>query len=244
MVSFAILSVVPVPDLALARRHHQLDDLDDESVAKVLFHRRKQSSGGIESLRWDQCAIGAVSLIGQTPEQLTISRWTAGEHDETAMLQAVQTLAANRTHLLSWSTQQAVLPLLRSRAVMHGCTIPSLWSDGPAPAWTDLGDWWAADTQDRPDIDAIASAIGLPGLSPLTQDSAMEAWIKGDARAVEVLATLQALNLYLMALRLLLARGECDQKQIDHGYKKLSAWLEVQQDPSLQAFHRRWRGAD
>lgn len=243
MVSFAILSVVPVPDLTLARRHHRLDDLDDESVAKVLFHRRKQSSGGIESLRWDQCAIGAVALIGQTHEQLTISRWTAGEHDETAMLQAIHTSALNRTHLLSWSTQQAVLPLLRCRAVMHGCTIPSLWSDGPAPGWTDLGDWWAADDQDRPDIDAIASAIGLPGLSALTQDSAMEAWIKGDARAVDGLATLQALNLFLMALRLLLARGGCDQKQTNHAHQQLAAWLEIQQDPYLQAFHRTWREA-
>ena len=65
----------------------------------------------------------------------------------------------------------------------------------------------------------------------------------GGADITARLATLQALNLYLMGLRLLLARGEFDQKQIDHAYQQLSAWLEMQQEPSLQAFHRAWRDA-
>jgi hypothetical protein len=239
----AVLAVVPIPDLATARRTYGLHDLDDESVAKVLFHRRKQAAGGIESLRWDQCALGAVTLIQQAAGQFSVAALNADEHDESTMLSAIAAADQQDRTLLTWHAQRDVVPLLRYRAVVCDCPVPSLWGDDPqlASRWHDLGDWWTKTPDDRAELEELTGALHLPGLFGYGQADAVAAWLSGDGRAIRTLCTLRGLNIHLMALRLLGARGQLSKDELVAAYAQLDEWLAAQSTPTLTAFRKAWQ---
>ena len=58
---FSVFALSAVPDLPTARRILGLDDLDDKSVTKVLFHQRKQQAGAPERLGWNQQMIASMT---------------------------------------------------------------------------------------------------------------------------------------------------------------------------------------
>jgi predicted PolB exonuclease-like 3'-5' exonuclease len=107
-----------VPDVAAARHLYDVDGLDDAAVAKILFHRCKQQTGG-ETLRADQQRIAQVALVHGEPEQPQLISLSASEHDEAAILQRLGDTLGGTGRLSGWSLAPD-LAILRLRAMQTG----------------------------------------------------------------------------------------------------------------------------
>lgn len=207
---FSVFALSPVPDTATTRRLFQLDDLDDEAVSKVLFHRRKQQTGASEELRWDQQAVAGITLITHSVDDVDVESLHLGTHSEEEMLQAFYRTALRSGHMVSWDGAQTGLPLIHFRSLMHGISYPPYWQamrerDG---LHLDIAGWLSPRTGDRPTLDETARKLGLPGLLGHDEDGATEAWLERDYGSLQAYSDIAALNTYVLALRLFTTTGE------------------------------------
>ena len=78
-VNIFVFDIETVPDVESGRRLYGLDELDDENVGKVMFHKRAAETGGPEFLRHHLHRIVAISVVLRTPDKFKV--WSLGEPD-------------------------------------------------------------------------------------------------------------------------------------------------------------------
>lgn len=207
---FSVFALSTVPDTTTTRRLFGLHDLDDKSVAKVLFHRRKQQTGSSEVLRWDQRAIAAVTLIQHAVDNVSIESLNLAEHTEQEMLQAFYHAMLHPGHMVSWDGEQNGLPLIHFRTLMHGVAYPAYWQAlrERSDLHLDICAWLSPTPGDRPGLDDTARKLGLPGMLGHEEDGMVDAWLQGRHDDVQAFSDIAALNVYLLALRLFATTGE------------------------------------
>lgn len=215
-----------VPDVAAARRLHDVEGLDDTAVAKILFHRRKQQSGA-ETLRADQLALATICLIHGEPEAPQITSVGADRNSESDMLQQIGSTLGGTGWLHGWRITDA-LAVLRLRAAQDGVAVPRLFTE----EHQDLAAHWDADC----DLDEAARQMGLPGLFGTAALDHWEAWLEGDHAALRRKAELQALNSWQLAQQLAVAQGRLSPQHAKTGRRALGALLDAQQDAHLRAY--------
>lgn len=208
LIAFALCSI---PNVAAARRLYDVDGLDDEAVAKILFHRRKQETGS-EALRPDQQRIAVLSLIHGEPEQPRLVTLPAGGEDEAGMLRRLGETLGGTGRLAGWHLEEP-LTVLRLRSVRLGVALPRLWQE----EHLDLADSWGADAC----IDQAARLMGLPGLGTSHGLDAWETWLAGDQQRVCSWTELRALNSWQLAHKLLVAQGRLTPAHAKAGVQAL-----------------------
>jgi predicted PolB exonuclease-like 3'-5' exonuclease len=242
---FAVFAIASVPDVATARRLFALDDLDDKSVAKVLFHQRKQQTGSDESLRWDQRAIAGISLIQHAVDDLQIETLNLPDQDERAMLEAYCRLAQRNGCMVSWDAARTDLPLIRFRSLMHGLSCPA-HRQAP-PQGPDLQrvicDWLTPYAADRPGLDETARRLGYPGLLQHRDETLHRAWLQRRHDEFRTHSELAALNSYLLALRLFTTTGEMPADEGGRALERLRDVLSRRDGAHLRQFLSAWGGA-
>lgn len=210
---FSVFALSSVPDTATTRRLFDLHDLDDKSVAKVLFHRRKQQTGASEELRWDQRAIAAITLIQHSMDNVSIESFSLAEHAEDDMLQAFCRATLRTGRMVSWDGEQSGLPLIHFRTLMRGVSNPAYWQAmrERGDLHLDLCAWLSPTHLDRPVLDDTARKLGLPGMLGLNEDRVVDGWLQGRPGDVQAFSEIAALNIYLIALQLFHTTGEITQ---------------------------------
>ncbi len=234
---FCALALATVPDVHTARRTMDLHDLDDKSVAKVLFHRRKQQTGAGEQLRWDQQMIAALTVISYGPHGVDILAQDLSTHDEPTMLRTCRaaTTAVDRT--VSWGGRRFSLPLLRFRSLLHD---QPMAVDDNAGAHLDLESYLSPATDDRPKLDTTALKLGLPGLLGHRGDQLVDAWLAGRLADLRAYGVLRALNTFLLALRVFRARGDIDDAARESAARSLRAALSASPSAHDADFLANW----
>ena len=238
---FAVFSIATAPDIESARRVHQLPSLDDVSVAKVLFHRRKQESGG-ETLRWDQRAVAGITVVHHSIDSLQIQTLSSATASEPEMLQAYYAAELRNGRMVSWNGGQSDQALMRFRTLLHEVTFPAYWqalSESGDPH-LDLCDWFAATGHERPGLDETARRLGYPGLAGLSEEALTEDWLNGDRSAVGAFTELAALNTYLLALRVFVVTGEISRHDSARVALRLREELRRQPGEHLARFMAAW----
>ena len=243
---FTVFALSSVPDTATTRQLFDLHDLDDKSVSKVMFHRRKQQTGSSETLRWDQRAVASLTLISHGSEKLQIDSMNLGSHSEEAMLQVFFESALAGGPLLSWGGASLELPLVHFRALKHRLCAPAYWQAlkaGEDP-YLDIRAWMTPGDTDLPTLNATALKLGFPGLLGRTEDEVTDAWLsdRQDYR-VQAFSDLCALNTYLLALRLLTVTGELNHDENQSAQARLRGRLGDETSDHLQAFLAAWSAA-
>jgi hypothetical protein len=228
---FMVLTLAPVPDVAAARCIHQLDELEASAVAKALEHQRKQAAGN-EQLRWDQCAIGAATLLSRFDDQLTVESWAANSKTDDPVVRALaERLEADRP-LLYWDPLDRMISVLRFRGLAHRVAMPRIWGDDGG---RNLASAFVGGPAGPPSLDALVGQLGLP-----TQDAgpqeAVDHWLQGDSAALRRHVVWEGLQLYLVTLRFLQARGELDMDAGEKGQTMLKDWLATRLEPWLEGF--------
>lgn len=215
-----------VPDVAAARRLYDVEGLDDQAVAKILFHRRKQQTGA-ETLRADQQALAAVCLIHGEPEAPQITSLSTEQADEAAILQQIGNTLGGTGRLSGWRLADK-LAVLRLRAAQQGIAVPRLFTDDHQ----DLSSQWGADCG----LDEAARLMGLPVLFGAEQLDNWDTLLEGDYQSLCRKAELQALNCWQLAQKIAIAQGRLTPQQSRAGRKALRERLAADNDEQLRAF--------
>lgn len=214
---FSVFALACVPDVATARRVLAIDDLDDKSVAKVLFHRRKQQPGAPETLRWDQQAVAASTLIRHRDGRPEITSMSLDGRTEPGITDRLLSALGDAETVVVWDGRRSELATIRFRALMHGQAIPpALHDDGQdRQRCVDVAAWLAAPGDEPVGLDVTARKLGLPGVLNGSDSDSVDAWLRDDYAAMQSDTGLRALNTYLIALRLFAATGEiiADERQ-------------------------------
>ena len=122
-----VFDIETVPDVEGVRRLHELEGLSDADVANVMFHKRRQETGG-EFLRLHLHRIVAISAVLRSRD--TIKVWSLGEEDspEKELIQRFfDGLERFTPTLVSWNGGGFDLPVLNYRALLHGVQAPRYW---------------------------------------------------------------------------------------------------------------------
>lgn len=240
--NFFVAAFATVPDTETARRLFDLPDLDDKSVSKVLFHRRKQQTGSSEVLRWDQRSIAGMTLIEHRSNSVRIDSLTATEGGEVELLHAYFKAALAHGHMMHWNARMQDLPLLRFRALMHEVAYPAYWQAAGRGELEqfDVAAWLSPTIEDRPSLDKTARRLGFPGMLGHDDDAVYRAWLAGDSGGVQAFSDIMALNTYLVALRLHQVRGNIHRNDIARTGPVVRDLLRDLGRPHLAAFLDAW----
>lgn len=235
---FTVCTVSPVPDVATARRLLQLDDLDDEAVCKVLFHRRKQQTGGREALRRYQLGVAAMTLLHAGDGQVRLEAFGSDRCDEDDMLRAFFDAGATTPLLVSWDGNVDLLPLLHFSALRRRIAHPAYWHAAAADPerHLDLRAWLTPPAGEPPGLDEAARTLGLPGMAGLDLDTVLEAWLAGRHADVHAFSTLRALNVFAIALRVFEVTGRMDASEASAVQAALREAVERHDDARVAAF--------
>ncbi|MBT8428563.1 MAG: hypothetical protein KJN79_01490, partial [Gammaproteobacteria bacterium] len=239
---FSVFALSSVPDTATARQLFRLDDLDEKSVSKVLFHRRKQQAGSSEILRWDQRAIAGLTLIQHSADTMQLQSMSFATHSEEDMLHAFFKAVPQQGRMVSWKGDDGGVPLLHFRTLKHAISYPAYWQrvSSGEDIHMDICGWLSPPLGDRPTLDETSRKLGFPGLLNRTESSVMDAWLQGRHDEVQAYSDIKALNTYLLAMRLFTVTG--DMTNHDHGQAKnrLLDELHKRDDEHLTAFATAW----
>jgi predicted PolB exonuclease-like 3'-5' exonuclease len=126
-----VFDIETVPDVASGRRLYGLETLDDEGVAKALFHLRRQETGGSEFLRLHLHRVVAISAVLRSGDRVKV--WSLGEESssEKELLERFfDGLDKFVPTLVSWNGSGFDLPVLHYRALLHGVAAPRYWDTG------------------------------------------------------------------------------------------------------------------
>lgn len=224
---FSVFALSTVPDTATTRHLFDLDDLDDEAVSKVMFHRRKQQTGSNETLRWDQRSIAALTLIRHAIDGFRIESMTLADHSEEEMLHAFYRAALKDGRLVSWDGEQTLIPLIHFRSLKHTISYPPYWEACRAgkKVHFDIRSWLSPSLTDRPQLDATARKLGFSGMLGLDDNAVCDAWLGNDYVGVRAYSDVIALNTYLLAVRLFCMTGEMPQHDGARIQSALREWL-------------------
>ena len=224
---FSVFAISSVPDTRAARHLFGLHDLDEKSVAKVLIHHRKQQTGSSEVLRWDQCAIASLTLIQHAGGDVRLDSMSLASANERDMLDAFYQAARHVSHMISWNGARYGLPLIHFRSLRHAVSHPGYWQAvrEQRDVHLDLRNWLSPSGDDMPALDETARRLGLPGLLETTEDMVTEAWLDGRHESAEAFSELNALNTYLLALRVFGVTGEITGQDQAQAQDRLRAQL-------------------
>ncbi len=251
-----VFDIETVPDVAAGRRLYGLDGLSDTEVATVMFHQRRQETGGSEFLRLHLHKVVAISLVMRHGAHFKV--WSLGtpQSPEAELIQRFfDGLERYTPTLVSWNGSAFDLPVLHYRALLHGISAPRYWETGDEDRdfrWnnylsryhmrhTDLMDVLAAyQPRANAPLDEIATLLGLPGKMGMSGAKVWEAYQAGEIEAIRDYCETDVLNTYLVYLRFELMRGRLQPESYQAECQRVREALRQERKPHLDAFLAAW----
>ncbi|HEY3787110.1 MAG TPA: 3'-5' exonuclease [Steroidobacteraceae bacterium] len=253
-----VFDIETVPDVALGRRLHGLEGLEDEQVAKAMFGLRRQATGG-DFLAHEQQRIIAISCLLRSREGLRL--WSLGDPgaSEAELIErffdGIDRFAPD---LVSWNGGGFDLPVLHYRGLLAGVQAARYWETGDADAafrynnylgryhrrHTDLMDVLSGyQSRARASLSNIASLLGLPGKMGFSGAQVWEACLAGDLEGIRRYCETDVLNTYLIYLRFELMRAQITRERYSEEVEQVKGLLRVSREPHLAQFLAAWERA-
>jgi predicted PolB exonuclease-like 3'-5' exonuclease len=251
-----IFDIETVPDVEGGRRLYQLDGLSDKEVAEVMFHKRRQETGGSEFLRLHLQRVVAISAVLRSGDSLKV--WSLADVDSAEpelIKRFFDGLEKFSPTLVSWNGSGFDLPVLHYRALLHGITAPRYWDNGqddPSFKWNNYLSRFHARHTDLMDVlsgyqpracaplDEIATLLGLPGKMGMSGDKVWDSFQSGDIAGIRNYCETDVLNTYLVYLRFELMRGRLDPTHYAEECQRVRDCLSKENKPHLDAFLQAW----
>jgi len=248
-----------IPDIASAKNYLELNDLDDKSVAEIMFTRARQKSGS-EFLPLHMHRIAAISVTMQRSDQITV--WSLGE-EQASEAEIVQRffdgIDKYQPTLVSWNGSGVDLPVLHYRSLLHGIQAPSYWDVGEHSRDAKFNNylgrfhWRHIDLMDvlagyqmrgRAPLDEIAVMLGFPGKLGMSGDKVWDAFLDGKIKDIRDYCETDTLNTYLVYCRFELMRGNLDQAGYESRLGLVKEFLKNQEQKHFDDFLNAWEGSN
>ncbi|HEX9625594.1 MAG TPA: 3'-5' exonuclease [Acidiferrobacterales bacterium] len=255
-----VFDIETVPDVATGRRLYGLADLNDDDVAKVMFHKRREESGGSEFLRHHLHRVVAISAVLRSGDALKV--WSLGEIEagEAELIRRFfDGIDKYTPTLVTWNGGGFDLPVLHYRALRHGVAAPRYWDTGDDDRdfkWNNYLSRFHARHTDLMDVlagyqpracaplDEIAQMLGLPGKLGMHGSQVWEQYQAGNLQAIRDYCETDVLNTYLIWLRFELIRGHLEPAGYDGEIARVRDLLNSENRAHLQAFLKAWKVSD
>lgn len=254
-----VFDIETIPDVETGRRLYELDSLDDEQVANVMFYRRRQASG-TEFLKHHLHRIVAISVALRTADRF--KTWSLGDEksDERELIaRFFDGVDRYSPTLVSWNGGGFDLPVIHYRALHHGVPAPRYWESGDDDSsfrWnnylnrfhyrhTDLMDVLSGyQMRAVAPLDEVATLMGLPGKMGMHGSEVWPRFQAGELGAIRDYCETDVLNTYLIYLRFELIRGRLNEDAYNVECELVRESLAKESKPNFNAFLSAWsRGA-
>lgn len=250
-----VFDIETIPDVAAGRKLYGLHDLSDLEVAEIMFHKRRQESGG-EFLRPHLHRIVAISVMMRSAQRCKV--WSLGglQAPERELIQRFFDGVGKYTPtLVSWNGCGFDLPVLHYRALLHGISTPHYWEIGECNSefrWNNYLNrfhWRHIDLMDvlsgyQPravaPLEEIAVLLGLPGKLGMHGSKVWESFRSGAIESIRNYCETDVLNTYLVYLRFELMRGRLQETEYQAECRLLRESLAAADKPHLNEFLLAW----
>ncbi|MFT4581905.1 MAG: putative PolB exonuclease-like 3'-5' exonuclease [Gammaproteobacteria bacterium] len=237
-----VFDIETVPDVDGARRLWNIDGLDDEEVANIMFSKRQQETEGrSDFIRHHLQKIVAISCVLRVDDRLSV--WSLGDVDspESDLIRRFYEGIERFTPVLvSWNGGGFDLPVLHYRTLFHGISAQRYWdtgADDPSFRFNNyLGrfHWRHIDLMDvisgyqgraTARLDDIATLLGYPGKIGMTGKDVWRQYLDGNVTSIRDYCETDVLNTYLVYLSFERMRGHLLDKQFDAEVTRLRSFL-------------------
>jgi predicted PolB exonuclease-like 3'-5' exonuclease len=254
-VNTLVFDIETVPDVALGRRLHGLQDLPDAQVAKAMFALRRQASGS-EFLAHEQHRIIAISCALRTRDGLSV--WSLGDlgSSEAELIERFfEGIERFSPDLVSWNGAGFDLPVLHYRALLAGARAPRYWETGDEDNtfrynnYLSRYHWRHIDLMDvlsgfqpraRASLANTACLLGLPGKLGFSGARVWDAYLAGDLAGIRRYCETDVLNTYLIYLRFELLRGRFSTERYAEEVERVKGVLRAGKEPHFAEFLGAW----
>lgn len=253
-----VFDIETVPDVALGRRLHGLQGLDDAQVAKAMFGLRRQATGN-DFLAHEQQRIIAISCLLRSREDLRLwSLGSPGAPEAELIERFFDGIERFAPDLVSWNGGGFDLPVLHYRGLLAGVQAARYWETGDGDSafrhnnylgryhrrHTDLMDVLSAyQSRARVSLANMACLLGLPGKMGFSGAQVWEACLAGDLEGIRRYCETDVLNTYLIYLRFELMRGRFTRERYGEEVERVKGLLRISREPHLAQFLAAWESA-
>lgn len=254
-----VFDIETVPDTDLGRRLYDLADIDDEAVAKIMFFKQKQLRGS-DFLPLPQHRILVISAVLRTRDDVHVFSLGNANSDEREVVQRFfDGLDKYVPELVSWNGSGFDLPVLHYRALKHSVVAARYWEIGDSDRefrfnnYLNRFHWRHIDLMDvlagyqlsgRSSLEQVALLLGFPGKLGMSGEKVWDYYRQGRIAEIRNYCETDALNTYLIYLRLQLMRGVLDHAGYDRELEALKDKLAAAGEAHLNEFLNAWSAAD
>ena len=251
-----VFDIETVPDVELGRRLYDLQDLDDATVAKVMFFKQKQARHS-DFLPPPLQRVVAIAALLKSRDGLHVFSLGDEQSSERELVQRFfDGLERYSPDLVSWNGAGFDLPVLHFRALKHGVNAQRYWEVGETDKdfkfnnYLNRFHWRHMDLMDvlsgyqgggRASLELVAQLLGFPGKLGMSGDRVWASYRRGELGEIRNYCEIDVLNTYLIYLRFQLIRGELDAERHQTELALLDAKLERAEQAHLQRFLAAWR---
>lgn len=228
-----------IPDINAGRKLYSLNELNDKSVAEVMFHRQRQLKGN-EQLPLHQQQIVALSAVLRTADSIKIITLDERNGSEQTLLQQFFALMEKHAPILvCWDGAGFERPVMHYRSVFHGIGTNHYWHN--STHHVDLISQFGGNNPEAvAPLDEIATLLGLSAKAGLANN--WDRYLAGELESIHNDCTTDALNTYLIHLRLQLVNGRLYQERYRSECQKLREVLQQQNNQHINEYLCRWAG--
>ncbi len=251
-----VFDIETIPDVDAGQRIYELGELTDNDVAKVMFNKRREKTGGSEFLRHHLHQVCAISVLLRQGDTLKV--WSIGEENSSEaeiVKRFYDGIDKYTPTLVSWNGGGFDLPVLHYRALKHGVAAPRYWETGDDDQsfrWNNYLSRYHARHTDLMDVlsgyqpravaplDEIAVMLGYPGKMGMSGAKVWDQFQEGNIAAIRNYCETDVLNTYLVFLRFELIRGNLSEETWNTELKLLRETLEAENKSHFNEFLQAW----
>ncbi|MBF2734999.1 MAG: 3'-5' exonuclease [Betaproteobacteria bacterium AqS2] len=241
-----------VPDAELLRLAHGQPDASDADIAALAKQKQLEKTDGRSDflpLAFHQVVAVSIVLRGTDGAIQIVSK--AAPADEKTIIEGFFAwIARSQPLLVSWNGKGFDLPMLALRALRHGVDASGYWRGPPGGKWdpkyvkryddgahADIMDFLSHyNPRNAASLEHAALLCGLPGKMGYEGSQVEGLYRDGKFDAIRDYCELDALNTYLIWLRLQLSTGALDAAGRTEEFLAGGA-------PHLQDFLQKWRAS-
>jgi predicted PolB exonuclease-like 3'-5' exonuclease len=232
LLAFALATV---PDVEGGRRLHGLEGLEDDEVARVMAHKRRERTGDTDRPPHHLRRVALISMVRRRGGHLEVASLGDTDTAEAGLLRVFfGEIGQDGPLLVTWGGRRSHLPVLRYRTLLQGIPGARCWTD---ENHLDLQEAVAGGEADAcAALAEIATLTGLAGQAEADPQAIWEQWQAGDLSQVRAGCESRAVQIYVLYLRAELARGRLTPDDYTAESRALDRHLRASGRPHLLAF--------
>ena len=251
-----VFDIETVPDTDTGERILELGDLEPGDVAKAMFTRQVQKTGGSDFLPLHLHRVVAISAVYRSRDTLKV--WSLGEEDsdeKELVTRFYDGIERYTPTLVSWNGSGFDLPVLHYRSLLHGVNAARYWENGDEDRefrynnYLSRYHWRHVDVMDAlagfnlraaAPLNEIAMLLGYPGKLGMDGSMVWDTWLEGGIREIRDYCETDVLNTYLVYLRWEQVRGNLSQAQEQEEIDRVRTFLASSDMDHFQEFLAAW----